>query len=240
MNALEYTDYVIKDNNLMRLAVDFVSRWKQLQYLLEKHGYIASNFNTFCVAQAMIKTSKKSGVYAKLEQTENVDKHSLEKISELTRTNRITYLAMDYPALGNFKCFYFKERNERVSKIVESTIGKTYNTRIGSFSIQEVLDALSQAQMLSTGAEREEALDNEIELMSGVSEFINSCEGKMMEVGRIFDSHNNKLDEEMIMNSRKMVAHDYELWKKGRIGSVASLSERYEHLIMMCMNQIHN
>ena len=191
----------MSDSRLFGIAEEVNREWRKVRYNLLRNGYVESSHTTFLIAKQVMKTSLADALSNVGCEWQDVDKYHLSKLIEGSRNDVITYCMFQFPSLGGFTAFYYKEKNKRMNDVMQSSgydIGVEYGTD-NVENLTMVKEHMEMVKLMSAEDDIVEQLECEIEALTSVIRFVGICEELTDVVDGIFDEYiydtKHKLDK---------------------------------------------
>lgn len=236
MTQYSYINYNLRNPKLFHIADSFCKRWEKLRALLEQHSYIPTTVETYKAAQAVIRNPQWDQ-FDYLEGRE-VDLDTFPFVKQLLSEEAITMVMLDYSCL-NFNICYFKERDKEFVSEVECRTGQPFQ-RGEAEDMRNVLDMLYHLTITENDSTFCEKVEDAIELMAAISEFVEISNRDIREVNRIMKMYTDRADRELAEKSQKMVHADYAKLRERKMNDIRSLTERFHNSLDVMLNTIYN
>ncbi len=222
-------DRVIKVN-----VQKFIDNWRICQRALQANGYTKSTMETYHLSQRMITENRKS--IEDIKYSGDIDSANLQKMMKLQKADAMTFVAMHYPVMSDFKAFYYKKREKEVHNLINEHCGEGE-----AVNIDRMVDALDEIKgYVTTGSDLYGQVCNELTVLEAIKDFMDVSDDASYQVSQQTQSHVNAIQMELKRAKNRLVASEYFELERKRIKQLEDLGNRVMMTIDLMLNISEN
>ena len=225
----------IRDRVIRESVQSFIDNWKTCKHVLNSRGYASSTMETYHLAKRMLVGDRQS--IDEIHSSGKVDKVNLNKIVELQRNDDLTFVAMHYPVMSDFKAFYYKKRDRQIRNLIV----EHYGSDEGMSSIDHMVDMLDDIKAYVPASNPlYEKICDELEVLEAVQDFMDVSDDSSYRINQQINSHMNAMKAELQRAKRNMLAEDYFALERTRIKQLEDLGNRVTMITTLMLNISEN